>query len=356
MHYDQLLTEKNETLLKLDKVNKVLNGNSVTQKDVNNFVVCNQDLLTASTNVRILTADIENLKKTAGEKPKHNKKIDIAFILPLIFIISSIVCMFSNVILGVALLVIAIGLGVALLFVKNNNNKVVSTDLSAIIDEKQTQLNKYLGLEKEISNGIDKFIERFNVDICQDRYSALNTILNATIEKENLNDALKNIQENIKGLNINQTNFDGLNDHALDINLIKKELQDYQTEYTKKSNQLADKRASLITHENYANNIIDLQSKKQDLTQKLQTYNENYKTLTTTIDYLKKADETLKIKYRAPLQNSLNKYLTLITESDLKAQIDIDLSVSIEENDGTKSTDYYSKGYQHLLEFNPDWF
>lgn len=349
-HYEQLLTEKNQTILQLNKVDGVLNGNSVTREDVNNFLTCNQDLLTASTNVKILSNDIENLKNSNLEKPKQSNKIDLTFILPIILILAGIGCMFFNHIVGVIFLFLAIVSGTILLYVKKNAPKQPSNDLSSIIEEKQNQLNKYLSLEKEISNGIDNFIARFNVGLYQDRYSALSMILNATIEKEKLAESLKNIEQNIKSLNVLDTNFDRLNDESLDINTIKKELQNYQVEYTRKSSQLADKRANLVAHENYANTIIDLQSKREDLTQKLLSHNENYKTLTATIDYLKKADETLKVKYRAPLQNSLNKYLTHITESSLKAQIDIDLNVSVEEMDGIKSTDYYSKGYQNLFE------
>ena len=42
--------------------------------------------------------------------------------------------------------------------------------------------------------------------------------------------------------------------------------------------------------------------------------------------------------------------MTHIIERELKAQIDIDLNVSVEEIDGIKTTDYYSKGYQNLFE------
>ena len=304
--YEQLLSEKNQTNAQLDKVNEVLNGNSVTREDINNFLTCNQDLLTASTNIKILTDDIENLKKSNAYKPKQSKKFDLSFILPLLFVLVGIGCMLFNVFVGVILLLIAIVCGTVILSLKKKNKNDGSTELYAIIEDKQTQLNKYLSLEKEISNGIDRFIGRFNVGLCQDRYSALNVILNATIEKEKINQTLDKIEQNIKSLNIDKVSFDEINDE-LDINTIKRELQNSQNEYTKKSNQLADKRTNLVTHENYANSVIDLQSKREDLTQKLQVYSENYKTLTATIDYLKKADETLKIKYRAPLQNSLNK-------------------------------------------------
>ncbi len=349
-HFDQLLAEKNDVGQQLSEVNKVLNGRATSREEVNNYLVCNQDLLNASANVRILKSDIENLKNSTSEKPKEKKKFNLMLILPLVLILAGIGCMFVNVIMGVILTVLAIVLGAILLFVNKKPVDQPSANLSMIIDEKQGQLNQYLKLESDIANSIDNFILCFNVNGCQDRYTALNAILSASLEKEKLTESLNNIEQKIKELNVNTLNFDRLNDNTLDIELIKEQLKNYQAEYTKKSNLLADKHANLVAHENYAGTVIDLQSKREELVQKLQTYIDNHKTLTTTIDYLKKADENLKIKYRAPLQNSLNKYLTLITESDLKAQIDIDLTVSIEEVDGTKSTDYYSKGYQNLFE------
>ena len=50
------------------------------------------------------------------------------------------------------------------------------------------------------------------------------------------------------------------------------------------------------------------------------------------------------------MQDSLNKYLNKIVESGFNAQIDIDLNVSVQEIDGERHTDYYSKGYQNLIE------
>ena len=350
MHYEQLLAEKENAIIQLNKVESLLNNNSTNKEEINNYVVCNQDLLTASTNVKILTNDIENLKNTNKEQPKQNKYDKFLFLIPLIIALCAIGYLFINVIVGVILGAVSVVAGALLLAIRKSPKKEQTNDFDVIIKEKQAQLDKYLTLEKEISNSIDGFIARFSVGENQDRFSALNLILNATIEKEKILENINNINQNVKALNVNENTFAQINDTSFDLNFIKNQLQTYQQEYAKKSSLLADKRASLLVHENYANSIIDLQSKREDLVQKLASYNENYKTLVATIDYLKKADETLKIKYRAPLQNSLNKYLKHITNSDLRAQIDIDLNVTIEENDGVKSTDYYSKGYQNLFE------
>ena len=64
---------------------------------------------------------------------------------------------------------------------------------------------------------------------------------------------------------------------------------------------------------------------------------------------MKLADENLKVKYRAPMRDSLNKYLAFIA-GDVVADIDTDLKISVEEKSGIKDTDYYSKGFRNLFE------
>jgi hypothetical protein len=76
---------------------------------------------------------------------------------------------------------------------------------------------------------------------------------------------------------------------------------------------------------------------------------EEYKLLTTTVKFLKQADENLKVKYREPLQQSLDKYLTYI-DGKRNANIDVDLKLTINENGVSKEVDYYSKGYQNLYD------
>ena len=50
------------------------------------------------------------------------------------------------------------------------------------------------------------------------------------------------------------------------------------------------------------------------------------------------------------MQQSLNKYINYVDDQNSQAKIDIDLTVSVIESSGEKSTDYYSKGYQNLFE------
>ena len=135
----------------------------------------------------------------------------------------------------------------------------------------------------------------------------------------------------------------------VDLETLKMKMSSAQREYTQKANELADKKASVKRYEEYADKLADLEGKRAEKLENIQKYKEDYDVLCLTADYLKKADENLKVKYRAPLQESLNKYLKLIDESK-DAQIDIDLNLTAIEKGGEKSTEYYSKGYQNLFE------
>ena len=65
---------------------------------------------------------------------------------------------------------------------------------------------------------------------------------------------------------------------------------------------------------------------------------------------MKKADENLKTRYRAPLTESLNKYLKNIEGGTLRANIDIDLKITVEGGGAERDTDYFSKGYRNLFD------
>ena len=143
--------------------------------------------------------------------------------------------------------------------------------------------------------------------------------------------------------------FDAL-DIGEDLNDIKEDLSNLQSEFNKLSSILASRQASLVYHQNIANSSIQLESEKSELEQKLIDYNEEFDVLKTTYEFMLKADDNLKVRYKEPLEKSLNKYISKISNADFCVKIDIDLNVSVVEKSGEKTTDFYSKGYQNLIE------
>ena len=143
----------------------------------------------------------------------------------------------------------------------------------------------------------------------------------------------------------------GLSYRIDDITKLRTELNFVQSEYTEKTNERANMIASVAKYEQMLDSVPELMDEKDRLKEKIVQYDEEYEILSLTSKYLKEADENLKIKYREPLENSFNKYLSKITgDYKVKAEIDVDLKVTVMESSGAKISDYYSKGYRNVFE------
>ncbi len=351
-HYEQLIYERKELILQLEEVQTIINGNNVSAQEINDYLVCGKDLITIESNIKILDSDVSKIKSNLEGKQKQANKGNISLIMyfsSIILAISGATCLVFNVIVGIVLMALALG-SLIIGLTSNKANKVEDNGYAQMLVEKTNELNKFNSLKQEILARVDSFISKFNLPINLDRSDALNKIVSIIEEQANLNKELDALDNKIKQYDSVKNSFDTLLQNNASVDDLKRELLSLQDEYQRKSNVLASKKNSLIVNENISSTIIDLENKKAQLISKKQEYVEDYELLTKTLKFLKIADENLKVKYRQPLQTSLNKYLSQIDDGKMKAQIDIDLNVSIQESDGIKVADYYSKGYQNLIE------
>ncbi len=349
-NYNKLLTQSQQLKTQLNNVENLLGGNSTTQQEINDYLTCNNDLLTASTNIEILKNDIENLKQIEKTYKPQNKTNNLIIYIAIISAILGLGMFIVNVAVAISLVAIGVLLGTTSFFIKIKKPNDKSANYQDIILRKQEELDKYIALEKDVQGSIDKFINKFNIGEVQDRFSALNKILNLTSERENLKKSLDDIEKYIKDYDGEKFKFATLDDTKENLLDLRNALARMQSQYAELSTRIANKKASLVYHENIANGVVELESKKSELEEKLKIYNEEYDVYTKTFELLKKADENLKVRYREPLQQSLNKYISKISNTDMSAQIDIDLNVAVVEKSGEKDTDFYSKGYQNLIE------
>ena len=202
---------------------------------------------------------------------------------------------------------------------------------------------------EEYSSKLNAYLTRYNLPNGCDMLSAFNLIKDSAYKKSAAQEAVLRIQNQLKEFEGVKEEFSLPTDNLQNLDELKAKLKLVQDEYSSKATALASKKASLTFHEQLDSEIVDLENKKAELLSKLEEYESEYKILLLTIEYLNKADESLKIKYRAPLQQSLDKYLAHIDKNS-KAFIDVDLVVTVDEQTGQKSTEYYSKGYQNLFE------
>ena len=349
-NYNKLCGERQALAKQVEDRKKLLGGNITTQEEVNKYFTCNNDLITAKTNIDILSKDIENLKQIQSSFVSAKKQTNILLYVAIISALLGLGMFFVNYIVAIACIVIGALLGVVNFVSKGKQTNVTDTNYQDIITKKQEELNRFIVLEKDIETTIDNFIARFNIGEYQDRFSALNTILTLSDEYKKLKEKLEEIEKYIKDYDGEKYKFMNLDDNAENLADLRSSLNKLQANYNELSTRLASKRASLVYHQNLASNIVELESTKTELEQKLKAYKEEFDVYSVTLELLKKADENLKVRYRAPLQESLDKYIAKISSSVMKAQIDIDLNVSIIEKGGEKDTDFYSKGYQNLIE------
>ena len=350
--YLKLQSEKNVLMDKKANFEKVLNGNLPDLREVNACIECNNELSSVVARENDIKNDLAVVERQGNEKPKERKKL---------FVLSALYC--SLLVLGVIFMILGgtmlyIGIGSVAIWAileivsfatcmkkKGNSQSGVVAEL---INKKRTELCEYVEIKSKYTEHIDAFIKKYNVEEFTDRQSALLTIKNAT---ENYLEIVKKIAEiDAECLNFDRAILSFDSSEISDLSELKKQLSTVQSEYSIKASELAKKRASIKYYDDVMSSIPELNAKKAELTEKIAQYKDDFDLLNLTADYLKKADETLKIKYRKPLQDSLNKYLSYITNTDSKANIDIDFNVTLEENGMEKIADYYSKGYQNLFE------
>ena len=349
--YDELTAQKQSLQAKQANFDRIFNGKVPERGELVAYIEANRDLESAVAAHSAVKNDLATLE--LPKKEKTNIKplafcavAVIALILAVVFAITQGFLSALTIIFSILFIISAI-LTATVAFGKKEN----SGQYSVLIERKRNELNEYSEIISKYAEKIDSFISRFNLNGFYNRRDALNAILKATEERERLVAEITAVDNALKGFDKEKDSFNEIglvsnkNLEALNIDLAR-----VNEAYSFAASNLANKQASIKAQENYANSIADLESKRSELVANLAEYVENYNILILTAEYLKKADENLKVKYRAPLQNSLNKYLALIGGGNISAQIDIDLNVTINEKDGSKVPEYYSKGYQNLFE------
>lgn len=102
--------------------------------------------------------------------------------------------------------------------------------------------------------------------------------------------------------------------------------------------------------EETADKINDYRGELSLLKEELSACESEYKTLTRTAEFLRGADETLKTRYRAPLQESLNRYVKKMAGEEASVSIDTDMRVTVNVFGAERETDFFSKGYKNLFD------
>lgn len=350
--YNELRKEKELVLSEKSSLEQVLNGKTPSDNELTAYQGIVEELKSVSVGAKIAAEDLARIdNNTAKKDDKLSKKQRVSIIaICLLFFIEGITTIWFNLVAGLIGFGLFLFSAILLCFALVFSGRDKDEKLEQILESSRARLNEYLAMEKEYVNRLNAYLSGYKLPEKMEYNEAIAFIVKTVERLLVVNSKLPELTKQIDEIASDKSIFESINDDNQDVFLIKERLKVVQTEYGEGANDLASRLALLREYEERVDKLYELEGKKSDLLEKVDAYSVEYETLKKTAEFLKQADENLKVKYRAPLQDSLNKYLSLIASKEKTAKIDIDLNVSIEEKGGEKHTDYYSKGYQNLFE------
>ena len=354
-NYQRLSKEIYELNRQKEQAENILNGRRTSQNEVNAYIKCAKEIETINIREESLKSDVIQLEASTSSQVKNTKTpLILGFGCVLFAVISLIISLTLGVLSApsIVLWVLTLMIGVFLIVFITFNKKAPKTDarFQQIVQSKKQELLEYGKIKWEYQSKIDAFIMQFNLSQTEDRELALDTISKAVAQYESAINSLKILEGELNKMGDDKSFLNDKVNQCESLDYVQAEKLRLQAEYDEKTHELAKTQASIGYYDEMSAILPELEEKKIQLAEKLAQYKAEFELLNLTAEFMKKADENLKVKYREPLQKSLNKYLTCIAGEKVVARIDIDLNVTIEENGEQKVTDYYSKGYQNLFE------
>ena len=353
--YERLLAEAERLNEEKVQAEKFLNGHITSPSEVDAYITCARELENIVIRERGLKEDVAQLEQPVVKEKKNSKtplvigaSSAVSIVLAVIFAFALGLVSIPTIVfgaLGVCAGVCALVLGLS----SGKNVQEIDTRYQEIVQNKKQELLEFGKIKAEYLYKIDAYISRFNVSQKEDMLGALEEIKKVCLEYSATVKAIAGVVSEMKSFGEDKS-FLQTAKTSVNLDSVHVEKAKVQEEYDFKMRELAKVQASVRYYDELSAVLPELEEQKIRLAEKQAQYKEDYELLNLTADFLKKADENLKVKYRAPLQESLNKYLRLIVGEKVDAKIDIDLTVTIEENGAEKVTDYYSKGYQNLFE------
>lgn len=361
-NYQKILSQKEGLLAQKQKYDVILNGKKPSEETLDDAKSCINNLNNAKIQINILKADVNSIEQQTlaqAEDKKINRKIlPTALILGLL----SIFCICLGIVLKRVWLPVLIAIGViglvcaVLIIVKNaNSTKKEEPKQSVFLQNKKEELGNYENFVRQYSAELKKFFDGFNIvepytESVDDNFEKLYETIKTACSQSNFYHAeIEKVESEIRGLSGDKDVFsqEAVTESFDSVNNKLKTVMEW---YKEKTDLVARKKASITLYENEADSLPDLENAKNELGALIKEYKQNYELVKKTKEFLEEADQNLKIKYKKPLGDSLNKYLNYVSGDKYIAEIDVDFKVKIVSSNGEKDVDYFSKGTKNLFE------
>jgi len=355
--YEALKAEIADLTAQKARADAVLNGKTVTDTEIEDCEKCVSDLKDVTVKAEAAKSDLaEYAGVRFGEKAKKSYKPHIATIIAALAV--AIAGAVITVTVGIWGLIF-VGAGViiapaAIVFLIVSKNKAANEErgnakLSEIYERKKRAVSEYENSAQELSAGLDGYFSAFDFNGEELSFQQKASVLKeAAKTSDELKAAIAKRSSELKGIEdvgesdrtVEQKSVSELND----------ELKTATLWYRNKVSESERIKTRIGALGAAADSITDMENRRAELKEKLAESERELKILTLTSEYMKKADETLKTKYRAPLQNSLNKYFKMIAGERFSVAVDTDMKVSVNASGAERETEFFSKGYRNLFE------
>lgn len=224
----------------------------------------------------------------------------------------------------------------------------------------QTQIARNVDAVNELSktvaaeqNSLAKYLAQFKfTDATLSRTEKLLTLKQTLLDLANLNQQLVSVTQELEQFKKDK-HFDVAESDAVVVDI--NELQQTEKALQNQIDVCRDEKSQIIARINQIQNNLaalgDIENEKVDLQNELKTLQQEFTAVKSAMKYLQVANESLSSQFLAPMKNGLRKYLTMIADQKFdNLNLDTDFNITFEEYGKAREVDYYSKGYQNLID------
>ena len=332
--------ELSELREKAAAAEKTLNGKPLSLSQISDCERCVLNLRDISAKEEAAVSDLENYSGGFANE-KSDKKRDntpwLRYSLAVIAVllvaagvaVSAFVGLWGLIFLAAGLIV---GAYLAFDIISAKNRTLRETQgLSAIreiYERKKREAEDYKDGRLKLTHGIENFFAEFSFAFAGGNYeSKIAALKDAVRAREECAEKIAKAQAEIRELET--AGVESAADGTETVSELNDKLKLATDWYKNKVSEAERTKMRINTLESSTEALFDVENRKARLKEALAESESRLKILTLTAEYLKDADETLKIKYRAPLQDSLNRYVGMIAGKDIAVSIDTDMKVSV---------------------------
>ena len=333
---------------------RLLNGKTVSENQIEYAEKCIANLREIGARKRTLKADVADFAPVKSAETKPNTSLYVlAAVFGAIAVLGAVLAVFgyiwalsatgAGVIVGVFALTKILSARSKTLRERESGNKIAE-----IYERKMRDLRECEDGEKELISGLDAFFggfEFFAELSYEQKAVALKDAIKIIKECERVLDKL-----NAELAELNKFVISADTNETESVSELNEKLKVATEWYKQKVTETERIKTRIDALDLAQDSLIDAENRRDELKGQLVESERQLKILTLTMEYMLKADETLKTRYRAPLSESLNKYVKMIAGEKVSVSIDTDMKVSVNAGGAERETEFFSKGYRNLFE------